>query len=53
MTKTPTHYDDDISELSALQLCRYCSCTNSNITHYFKWKKWNRNKKIFGQFNVI
>jgi len=26
---------DDISaytELSALQLCRYCSCTNSSIT---------------------
>jgi len=22
-----------------LQLCR-----NSNITHYLKWKKWNRNQ---------
>jgi len=33
---------DDIfayTELSAMQLCRYCSCTNSNITHYLKWKK--------------
>jgi len=32
------------TELSALQLCRYCSCTNTNITHYLKWKKWNRNQ---------